>query len=171
MIPMPKFRALGEMVMLIVFPRLESRLHLFFFFFFFWWFGKWGAGGGERMLPNHQKAKPASWGDAKIWQSSWRPPHKAHPKTPDTPPPCRELHFSCDLAQPAVRKEPLNTSPEQRRLKGLRLPSSAGSPFSVFPCSPLSAPFTTPSSSDGFCFVFLMQPIFPPLSFHFPIAS
>lgn len=34
MIPMPKFRALGEMVMLIVFPRLESRLHLFFFFFF-----------------------------------------------------------------------------------------------------------------------------------------
>ena len=142
----------------------------FVLFFFFWWFGKWGAGGGERMLPNHQKAEPAYWGDAKIWQSSWRPPHKArwqhHPKTPDTPPPWRQLLFACDFAQPAVRKEPLNTSPEQQRLDGLWLLSSAGSPFSVFPCSPLSAPFNAPSSSGRFGLVwfFLMQPIyFPPL--------
>ena len=71
-------------------------------------------------------------------------------KTPRHPSPCRQLHFACGLAQPAVRKEPLNTSPEQRRLEGLWLLSSAGSPFSVFPCSPLPAPFTIPSSSGRF---------------------
>lgn len=32
---------------------------------------------------------------------------------PGTPPPPQQLHFTCDLAQPVARKEPLNSAPKQ----------------------------------------------------------
>lgn len=129
-------------------------------------------GEGERLLPNNQKVEPASWRDAKIWQSSWPPPNKAweqsHPKIPDTPPPCRPLHFTCDLAQPVVRKEPLNTSPELQRLEGLWLLSSAGPPFSAFLFAPPLAPFTSPSSPGSF---FQASNFFPLFSFSYSILN
>lgn len=51
---------------------------------------------------------------------------------PITPPPPQQLHFTCDLTQPVVKKEPLNTSPKLLWLEGLWLPSSAGPSFLLF---------------------------------------
>lgn len=167
MIPMPEFRALGEIAVVIISqgPTHIFRLEFPLLVWQVWW------GRGERLLPDNQKVEPASWRDAKIWQSSWPPPNKAweqsHPKIPDTPPPSRQLHFTCDLAQPVVRKEPLNTSPELQRLEGLWLLSSAGPPFSVFLFAPPLTPFTSPSSPGSF----FQASNFFFLSFHFPIAS
>lgn len=182
MIPTPEFRAQGESVMVIVFhcwtldrvSRLERPFSLQVWQVCWWGWGGW-------LLPNNQKVEPASWRDAKIWQSSWPPPNKAweqsHPKIPDTPPPSRQLHFTCDLVQPVVRIEPLNTSPELQRLESLWLLSSAGLPFSVFLFTPPPTPFTSPSSPGWFSFIFLCvfflkQPIFPPLfSFSYSILN
>lgn len=84
---------------------------------FLCWLGKWGGGGRGsdcslttstgNLLPEEMLTSdhPADLLPTKL---------RAEPsKNPRHPSPRQQPHFTCDLAQPVVRTEPLNTSPER----------------------------------------------------------
>lgn len=102
------------------------------------------------------------------WQSSTQ--------IPGTPPPPRPLHCACDLAQPVVEEEPLNTSPKLLWLEGLWLLSSAGPSFLLaVSLLLLPTPFPRLWAVGGFLFfcnlLFLFFSPLSPFSFSYCILN